>query len=95
MLTPGTTYLINMAPGWIMAGTVVDVKDGFVTFQDGVYVERIADGHSAVGSLPMATTATEFQRIATRLYKVSQPLSVKVDNITFFIPCKTSLAEVA
>jgi hypothetical protein len=95
MFKPGTTYLLHMPTGWIVMGTAVDERNGYVTFRDCAYIERIGDGHSAVGSLPVATTADQFRAAATRYYKVAQPMSVRADSITFFLPCKMSLAEVA
>ena len=90
MFVPGITYLLNIPQGWIIVGKATDTETalGCTVFSHCLYIERIGDGHSSVGSLPCAETVEQFKKAALKYYPVRQPMHIQDSAVTFFLPCK-------
>ncbi len=81
----GKTYTMNVPPSWILVGTVMDIDDTHIYIKDGVYVESIGDGHSALGSIPLATDAKGLKDAVTKSYPIKDGFGMRKDAVLIHI----------
>lgn len=91
----GETYVINVPPSWILAGTAMEVTDTHMILKDSVYIESIGDGHSALGSVPRAKSAAELKAAAIRSYPIPDGMAVRLDAILISVPCARDMTPLS
>ena len=81
MFETGKSYVFNIPPGWILTGTVMNRQDGIIQLKNGAYIEGIANGHSALGSITNAKDEKEVLQAVTRCYPLKDGFMIRESNI--------------
>jgi hypothetical protein len=87
----GKTYIFNIPPSWIVGGTVVDQDDTHVYLTDGIYVESIGDGYSALGSIAMASDSKGLKDAVTKSYPLKDGTAFRRDALLIHVECNRDL----
>ena len=91
----GETAIFNIPPGWILGGTIMGMTTNYLVVKDCVYIEGIADGHSALGSIPGADTAKRLKDTVTRSYPIRDGMKVRKDAVLISVPCMRDLTPLS
>jgi hypothetical protein len=91
----GSTFVFNIPPGWILGGTIQESTKDEIVVKDAVYIEGIADGHSALGSVPSANTPKELKAIVTRSYPSRDGMRFRRDAVLISVPCARDLTPLS
>ncbi len=89
----GKTYVMYVPTGWIIAGTVTEMDNENIYLSDAVYVQEIGTG-SAMGSIAMAKTTAELQRVVKLGWKLRDGFAVSIDHVGLFSECELSMSVI-
>lgn len=91
----GTTHILNVPPGWILGGTIAEATKDELVLKDCVYIEGISDGHSALGSIPAASTPKAMKDIVSRSYPIRDGMRLRRDAVLISVPCMRDLTPLS
>jgi hypothetical protein len=83
----GTTHVLNVPPGWLLAGTIAEVTKEELVLRDSIYIEGIGDGHSALSSVSSAVSAKDLKSAVTKCYPVRDGMRLRRDAVLISVPC--------
>lgn len=91
----GETWLFFVPPGWIVGGTISEIKDGVLVLKDAAWLEACASGHALLSAIPRATSAKEMKAICPTSWGLPDGFRVRADAALMSAPCMASLRPLA
>jgi hypothetical protein len=87
----GKHYVLFVPPGWMLGGTVREIKDGWLVLSEASYLDATGPKHSMSGDVALATTEEGMREACTRSWDLPEGYLVQIHGILHAAPSAQSM----
>ena len=87
----GTSWVFSVQPGWIVTGEITSIEEDHVVLRNAAWIENVAAGCSALGSIALAQTPGAVAKTVTTTWPLPDGTRLNRAAINIATPASTEL----